>query len=66
MEFRLWIHTDNAAFYDADDYAPRHEIARILRKVAEHVEQGEPIGKYQTIHDVNGNDVGRFALKETD
>lgn len=60
MIFRLFVHTDNAAFGDA----PQWELARILRKVADRVEAGEDISHYLTILDVNGNDVGRFALKE--
>lgn len=57
--FRLNVHTDNAAF--ADDPGP--ELVRILRAVADRIEaEGVPT-LYETIHDVNGNDVGRFALK---
>jgi len=64
MTFTLKVDCDNAAF--EDDPAP--ELARILREVADGIESGEPRfagwqGWFQTIHDVNGNDVGRFALK---
>jgi hypothetical protein len=60
MTFNLYIHTDNAAF----DPDPTSEIARLLHKIAERVESGEDISHYLTIFDVNGNDVGRFALKD--
>lgn len=60
--FRLYIRTDNDAF--ADD--PRPEIARILRDIANRVESGDDYHHYRTIFDINGNDVGRFALKEGD
>jgi hypothetical protein len=62
MIFRLNVHTDNAAF----DPDPAPELARILRAAAERIESGEYIGHYLTILDVNGNDVGRFALKNED
>jgi hypothetical protein len=63
--FKLFIETDNAAFFDDTgevDEAP--ELARILRLVAEDIEAaGEAPHQYQTIRDINGNDVGRYALK---
>ncbi len=52
-EFRLVIKTDNAAF---EDY-PR-EVARILRLVADKVEDGEPTG---SARDANGNTVAAFG-----
>ncbi len=66
MHFRLYVDTENDAF----DPNPDLELARILRKVADDLEFSidvgmEPIGfPFQTIFDVNGNDVGRFALKD--
>lgn len=60
--FTLKVDTDNAAF--ADDPAP--ELARILRLVAERIEAGDEFHYYQTIRDANGNDVGRYALKNAD
>ena len=58
--FRLHIRTDNAAF---DGYM-HFETARILREVADRLDQGEAFTLYQTLHDINGNDVGRAAFKE--
>lgn len=56
--FHLTMSTDGAAFDDMST-----ELARILRAIANRIECGEDISQYQTIHDANGNDVGRFALK---
>lgn len=56
MTFILKFDTDSDAF--ADD--PTIEIARILRHVADRVESGEDCGRYLTVFDINGNDVGRF------
>lgn len=58
MIFRLFMMTDNAAFEDEG------ELPRILRKVADDIERGLDIHMYQTIFDINGNDVGQYALKE--
>jgi hypothetical protein len=58
--FRLYIRTGNDAF--ADNPAP--ELARILRSIADKIEtEGEAPWAYQTVRDINGNDVGRYALK---
>lgn len=54
--------TDNAAF-DGDNLAP--ECARILRQIADRIEQGN-VGNFRTILDCNGNDVGRWKLETTD
>lgn len=62
MRFTLNLSTENSAF--EPDPAP--ELARILRAVAERIERGDEIGQFLTIHDANGNDVGRFALKPDD
>jgi hypothetical protein len=58
-KFQLHVNTDNAAF--EDDPAP--ELVRILRAVADRIESGDEYQMFRTIHDSNGNDVGRFALK---
>jgi hypothetical protein len=57
--FNLFIDTENDAFKPD----PSPELARILRAIADRIESGEFYGHYLTIRDTNGNDVGRFALK---
>jgi hypothetical protein len=54
--FKLTIRTDNAAFEDD----PGAECARILRDVATAIERGT---RGAPLHDINGNQVGRFDLK---
>jgi hypothetical protein len=64
--FTLKVNCDNAAFteHDYPTYASAApELARILREVADKIEGGCQYDFFQTIRDVNGNDVGRFALK---
>lgn len=56
MEFELSVLMENAAF---EDGGGRGELARILRKVADHVQEGGERGK---ILDVNGNRVGRWEM----
>lgn len=56
--FTLRLDTDSAAF--EPDPAP--EVTRILRKIADRIESGEDCSYFQTILDINGNDVGRFKL----
>ncbi len=56
--FVVNLSTDNAAFEDDS------ELPRILRKIAADIEADPTRAWYfQTIFDVNGNDVGRYALK---
>lgn len=67
--FILMVNCDNAVF-TGDDETPTEasaapELARILREVATRLEDGDTYGGYRTVFDVNGNDVGRFALKNT-
>lgn len=57
-QFQLYIHTDNDAFHPE----PGPEIARILHLVARRVEDGADLRHFQTLRDVNGNDVGRVRL----
>lgn len=57
--FRLFIDTDNDAF----NPDPGPELARLLRKIADRIEDDVP-DHYRTILDINGNDVGRYAVKE--
>ena len=58
--FRLTIRCGDDAL--ADSATDGHELARILRDIADKVEGGAPWA-YQTVRDINGNDVGRYALK---
>ena len=60
--FTLKFDTDNAAF--DDDRAG--EIVRVLHSVASRIEADGLSGFYETVRDVNGNDIGRFALKNSD
>jgi hypothetical protein len=66
-KFTVNIDCDNAAFCDdgdatASSAAP--ELARILREIADKIESGAQYDFSQTIRDINGNDVGRYAIKE--
>jgi hypothetical protein len=70
LRFTVTIDCGNAAF----DPDPGPEVARILHQIAERVasicgedytdRKGGWFKHYQTIHDSNGNDVGRFAFKD--
>lgn len=55
-EFRLIIGTDNAAF---EGEWRGNEVARILRAVADQVEEGSTVGQTR---DVNGNEVGAYTF----
>lgn len=57
-ELKLKINCDNDAFHDA----PEVEIARVLRKIAQDIEDLEATGMYQNIKDINGNIIGTFRL----
>lgn len=58
MIFKLEFATDNAAF----DKDPAYETSRILREVAGRVANG--IDDAGTIHDIDGNNIGQYALSE--
>ena len=60
MRLSIKISSKNSAFSPIED--GRSEIARILRSIAEKVENGS--GRYEggTILDINGNSVGDFHL----
>ena len=60
--FTLKFDTDNAAFDDDRD----GEIVRILLSTAAKIGSQGLSGFYETVRDVNGNDIGRFALKNSD
>lgn len=61
--FKLTIHTDNDAFAEGELTI---ELARILRDLADRVEEGEVGRKSVTVYDINGNDVGRAKLTQED
>jgi hypothetical protein len=55
-EFRVSIRTDNAAFEEGGRGA---ETARILRELADSLEDGVEAG---SLRDINGNPVGDFGF----
>jgi hypothetical protein len=57
-EFQLSIDSANDAFAEN----PYGEVARILRNVADRVDQGEEASHYKNVIDFNGNVVGRFRF----
>lgn len=61
--FTVKFDTDNAAFEDGQRDS---EIVRILLSIAARIERDGCSGFCETIRDANGNDVGRFALKNAD
>lgn len=64
-KFILHVHIENDAFQDGNC---GQELARILKDVAKKIENetGDDITFFQTVRDINGNDVGRFAIKYND
>ena len=52
--FSLKFKTDNAAFQDGNK---PYEIAKILRELADKIEDGQTEGN---IRDINGNSIGAF------
>jgi hypothetical protein len=64
--FTVNIKCDNSAFCDEVGTSERSaapELARILRDIARRLDNGDRYNTFRTILDVNGNDVGRFAIK---
>ena len=59
-QFNLTIDMDNAAFSDQYDGI---ELSRILRMVADKIEDNGIPWHYQNIKDINGNIVGKYAQK---
>ena len=63
MKFQLYIQCDKAVF----DENPAREVSRILAEISQKIESRDEVPTYfQTIYDVNGNDVGRYAIKPDD
>jgi hypothetical protein len=59
--FTLYIQLGNDAFADGNEAA---EVARILRYIARNIAHDDAVPRtFQTIRDINGNDVGRYAIK---
>jgi hypothetical protein len=61
-KFTVQIRCNNAAF----DPDPAPEVARILREISDKINREGLSGFFETIRDVNGNDVGAFAIKPDD
>lgn len=58
--FKVYINTDNAAFdTEENPDGERLEVARILRDIANKLENGKEDG---VAHDVNGNRVGEWSF----
>lgn len=57
MKATITIQMDNAAFADE----PATELARILRNLAERIEEGSTESR---LRDINGNHVGQFTITE--
>jgi hypothetical protein len=61
--FVMSLNVDNDAFTPE----PWDELARILRDCADRLEKDRDTCRwFQTVRDINGNDVGRFAVKHAD
>lgn len=56
----ITIDTDNAAFEDA---GRAHETARILRELADRIEDTDLPNGMLHLRDVNGNTVGQFEVE---
>ncbi len=57
-QFKLTVDLDNAVFSDQYDGI---ELSRILRMVADKIEDNGIPWMYQNIKDINGNIVGKYA-----
>ena len=55
------INTDNAAFSDCGE---GFELARILRKLADYVEDSGD--DYMPLHDINGNKCGTYSRDDSE
>lgn len=58
--FYVSIETDNAAF----DESPAHELARILRKLADRMEHNGRPESHVNLFDLNGNECGSCIYDE--
>lgn len=71
MRFKLEIDTRGDAFFDPmageEGYYPEPEIARILRDIADNLDNGDILDVEPDLHplkDTNGNTVGKFGIVE--
>lgn len=64
--FTLEITTGSNPFHDGESEHAGPEIARILRKLAERVEDGIPTGDHASLLDDEGNTVGEWAYAAED
>jgi len=60
--FKLEIKTDNAAFEEIGEKSPRYEVCRILRELADRIEDN--YSELYRLRDLNGNAVGRAEFFE--
>lgn len=59
MTFTVKIKCDNAAFYNEDNEpSAGHEVARILRHLADDLEESDIRGERWRLMDANGNHAG--------
>ena len=61
MKFILEINCGNAAFTDLDEAQRFIETARILKKLAKHLEMD--LCEDDNLFDINGNKVGRYRFE---
>lgn len=62
--FTLTIKTENAAFGESTQER-NEEVIRILRSVIRQLDEDERYGNFfETLRDINGNDVGRAKFVE--
>jgi hypothetical protein len=63
-EFRVVIETENDAFMDWDGHENPQEVVRILRKIADRLDDGDfSLDTSHMVSDVNGNAVGYFIWR---
>ena len=61
-KFTLTFDCNNAAFDGNIDL----EIASVLQQIVNRIEDRPLTGFFETVRDVNGNNIGRYALKNDD
>lgn len=70
MKFALTIDCGNDAFCDSDGQctidSAKYEIARILKSISIRIDENGLSGMFENIKDINGNIVGKYAIKPND